>query len=148
MHRVTHQVHVGEGVGVIIAGGDVAMPPPDHHLKQVRGEAPRHDEQGDTVSGELRERLGNLFGSVNSYEGRPSDSQIGRMEMLEAELNAKRAEFEKTAGRVDDLNRILAKRDLEPIVVLTEEEWNERQEGMGGSGAVAEMASFVLSNLF
>ena len=107
-------------------------------------------EAGAGFSGgeQLREQLGNLFGDVNSYDGRPSDSQIGRMERLEAELDAKRVEFEATAEQVDDLNRILAKRDLEPMVVLTKEEWDKRQEGAGGSGAAAQAASFLLTGLF
>jgi photosystem II stability/assembly factor-like uncharacterized protein len=87
--------------------------------------------EGGLMSGreELRERLGGLFGEIVSYDGRPSDSQIERLEGLTAELAAKQAEFDADAAEIDGLNRTLAKRDLAPLVPLTREAWEERQEG-------------------
>ena len=95
--------------------------------------------KGGLMSGkeELRERLGNLFGEITNYDGRPSDSQIERLGGLAAELEAKQTEFETEAAKIDGLNRILAKRDLEPLVRLTREAWQKRQEGAGGSVDVA-----------
>jgi len=93
--------------------------------------------KGGLMSGkeELRERLGNLFGEITNYDGRPSDSQIERLAGLGAELAAKQAEFATETAKIDDLNRILAKRDLEPLAPLTREAWQERQEGTDGSKA-------------
>ena len=50
-------------------------------------------DEGGWISGkeQLRERLGNLYGAVTSYEGRPSASQLQRKEQLQAELAAARA---------------------------------------------------------
>jgi photosystem II stability/assembly factor-like uncharacterized protein len=102
--------------------------------------------EGSLISGreELRERLGNLFGEINSYDGRPSDSQLAQLADLGEEIDAKRVEFEDIAGRVDDLNRILGRRDLEPLVPLTREAWQRRQEGADGSGDLARVAASVL----
>jgi len=102
--------------------------------------------KGGWMSGkeELRERLGNLFGEITNYDGRPSDSQIERLAGLAAELDTKQAELETKAAKIDGLNRILDKRDLEPLERLTREAWQERQEGAGGSGDLASAMSWAL----
>ncbi len=93
---------------------------------------------------ELRERLGNLFGEIVSYDGRPSASQLQRAADLGAELEAKRGELEATAAAVEDLNRILTRRDLEPLAPLTREQWQARQAGSGGSADLGSRAMWGL----
>jgi hypothetical protein len=102
--------------------------------------------KGGLMSGreELRERLGNLFGEIVSYDGRPSDSQIERLEGLGAELAAKEAEFKTETAKIDGLNRTLAKKGLDPLVPLTREAWDERQEGAGGADDAASQAAWTL----
>lgn len=102
--------------------------------------------EGGWISGqeELRERLGTLYGDVSGYDGRPTDSQLERLARLQDELEAKQAEFEAEAAKVDRLNRILAKGDLEPLTVLTAEEWQKRQEGTGASASTATVISHGL----
>ena len=102
--------------------------------------------EGGWISGreELRERLGTLYGDISFYDGRPTDSQLERMASLQAELDAKEAEFEAIAKKVDSVNRILAKRDLEPLTRLTLDEWDEKQEGAGGSTSLAMAVSRTL----
>jgi photosystem II stability/assembly factor-like uncharacterized protein len=99
--------------------------------------------EGGLMSGkeELRERLGNLFGEIVSYDGRPSDSQIERLAGLGIELAAKQTEFDTETARIDGLNRTLAKRDLAPVVLLTREAWQKEQDGAGGSADVAFTAA-------
>jgi photosystem II stability/assembly factor-like uncharacterized protein len=52
--------------------------------------------EGGWLSGEeqLRERLGMLYGSVNSYDGRPTDSQITEMENIAKEIDRRAAAFD------------------------------------------------------
>lgn len=102
--------------------------------------------EGGWISGreELRERLGTLYGDISFYDGRPTDSQLERMATLRAELDAKETEFEAITRKVDSVNRILAKRDLEPLTSLTREEWDEQQEGAGGSTSLAMAVSRTL----
>jgi hypothetical protein len=102
--------------------------------------------EGGWISGqeELRERLGTLYGDVSGYDGRPTDSQLERMATLQAELKAKANEFEAIAKKVDSINRILAKRDLEPLTRLTQEEWQAQQEGTGGSSSLAGLVALGL----
>jgi hypothetical protein len=58
-------------------------------------------KQGEGISGEekLREELGTLYGNVNMHEGRPTSSQLTRMEVLEQQLAAATSAFEKAAKR-------------------------------------------------
>ncbi len=95
--------------------------------------------EGGWISGreELRERLGNLFGDINNFDGRPSDSQIERLERLEDELGERAADFERMTSDLEVLNRMLEKRDLEPLAVMTQEAWDRRQEGSAGNASFA-----------
>ena len=93
---------------------------------------------------ELRERLGNLFGEIVSYDGRPSDSQIERLTGLTAELAEKQTEFDAETAKIDGLNRTLAKKGLEPLEQLTREVWEERQEGSDGTPSMASKAKWSL----
>jgi photosystem II stability/assembly factor-like uncharacterized protein len=54
------------------------------------------------LSGEeqLRERLGMLYGSVNGFDGRPTQSQLKRMEMLGTELAQAHAQLESLKQRI------------------------------------------------
>jgi photosystem II stability/assembly factor-like uncharacterized protein len=96
-------------------------------------------KDGGWISGreELRERLGNLFGNISAYDGRPSDSQLQRLDGLEQELRSKQAEFDNRVQGLDTLNRILSKRGLEPLARLTEEQWQARQQGTAGTSTLA-----------
>ena len=85
--------------------------------------------RGEGISGEekLREELGMLYGNVNGYEGRPTASQLERMQILEKDLEAAAAHFEKAADKeLPSLNEALAERKLEPLRKLSEEEWRKR----------------------
>ena len=61
-----------------------------------------------------------------------------------AELAAKQTEFDAETAKIDGLNQTLAKRDLEPLVLLTHEAWQDRQEGSEGSSTMATRASWIL----
>ena len=71
------------------------------------------------LSGEekLREKLGGLYGAVVGYDGRPTSSQLQRMEGLEAELAEAEARFRDLtdADRLDSLG----------LTLLSREEWAE-----------------------
>jgi photosystem II stability/assembly factor-like uncharacterized protein len=106
--------------------------------------------EGGWISGreELRERLGTLYGDISFYDGRPTDSQLERMARLQGELDAKQGEFETAAKKIDDINRVLSRRDLDPLTRLTLEDWQEQQEGSGGSTSLAGLVSLGLMSGF
>lgn len=83
------------------------------------------------VSGEekLRENLGELYGGVNGYAGRPTESELGRMQVLEAELERAVQSFDQLVAerRIRDLNTRLERAGLEPLVLLTREAWETKR---------------------
>jgi photosystem II stability/assembly factor-like uncharacterized protein len=82
----------------------------------------------------LREKLGNVFGSINNYEGRPTGSQLEQAEQLEAQLKDKTAEFEELTGDpLDKLNAQLDKKKLDPIVMKSREAWESGDEESSSS---------------
>ena len=89
------------------------------------------------ISGDekLREKMGNLFGGVVSYDGRPTQSQLDRTVVLKGQLEAAQKSFAAlTTGKtLSQLNSQLEGKSLEPIAVLSREAWDEEQEKSGAS---------------
>jgi photosystem II stability/assembly factor-like uncharacterized protein len=89
-------------------------------------------QRGEGISGEekLREEIGMLYGNVNAYEGRPTQSQIDRMNVLEAELTSAFGRFDAVMAKdAAPLNAQLARKKIAPISRLTREEWEKRRPG-------------------
>jgi hypothetical protein len=83
------------------------------------------------ISGEekLREQLADLFGNVNFYDGRPTESQVTRMGLLGQELEDAYKAFQDRAQRdLAPINRGLRAKAVPPITPLTEEAWRSRQK--------------------
>ena len=94
-------------------------------------------KEGGAITGEvrLREYLAGssdesgLFGDVNSYEGRPTDSQVARAEVLGHQLEDVIHEFTELANQqLPELNRGLQAKQLTPIAMLSEEDWRKAHE--------------------
>ncbi|UCF20516.1 MAG: glycosyl hydrolase, partial [Gemmatimonadota bacterium] len=93
------------------------------------------------LSGEekLREELGELYGGVNGYEGRPTDSQLRRMDALAGRLRDAEERFGELTDdrRLDSLNSRLRREGLEPLQRASREEWKaERESGAGSRGGL------------
>jgi hypothetical protein len=70
------------------------------------------------ISGEekLREELGGLYSGVNGYEGRPTQSQLDRMAVLGAELQAAGRKLDAATDKeLPALEPLLRKAKLEPL---------------------------------
>ena len=75
-------------------------------------------KEGGAITGEerLREHLANLYGSVNGYEGRPSQTQVERSDAIARELADVNAEFEAWMKReMSGINAALTQKQLEEI---------------------------------
>ena len=91
-------------------------------------------KEGGMITGEerLREYLGALYGDVNSYDGRPTDSQLERADVLGRELDDVVKEFNRlTTQRLPAINRGLQARHLAAIRVLTELDWRKANPSGG-----------------
>ena len=76
--------------------------------------------EGGMITGEerLREYLLGLYGSVNGYEGRPSETQVARTSAIGRELGDVATEFNAwVAAQVAPLNAMLKARKLAPLAV-------------------------------
>jgi hypothetical protein len=85
--------------------------------------------EGGFLSGEeqLREKLGGLYGGVNSYDGRPTKSQLEQVKVLSGDLDRSAARLEAIAkGELAAINKALAARKLDPVTPKTFEEWKKK----------------------
>ncbi len=75
-------------------------------------------KEGGAITGEerLREYLTGLYGDVNRYDGRPTDSQVARAEALGRDLDDVIREWNTLTGReLAPLNEKLAAKKLDPL---------------------------------
>jgi sugar-specific transcriptional regulator TrmB len=99
-------------------------------------------KEGGAITGEerIRELLGQLYGSVNNYEGRPTEYQAARAESLGHELEDVIGDFQKlTQKELVTINAGLKKNKQEAIPVLAETEWHKNRESGSGPGSGAGM---------
>jgi photosystem II stability/assembly factor-like uncharacterized protein len=87
-------------------------------------------KEGGMITGEkkLREYLGELYGAVNGYSGRPTQSQIESTTVLQKKLDEAGAQFQSiTTSQVPPLNTALRGKNLEPLKVTSREDWDKKQ---------------------
>jgi hypothetical protein len=83
-------------------------------------------KEGGMITGEerLRENLADLYGNIVFYDGRPSQTQLERADALARELADVTREFDAWATReLAGLNTALTRKRLEPIPMLTRQQW-------------------------
>ena len=87
-------------------------------------------QEGGQITGEekLREKLGRLYGAVNGYEGRPTNSQLRFADVLAAQLADTRKQFESLAHKdLSPINGSLGARRIDPVKPLTRDDWQKKQ---------------------
>ncbi len=88
-------------------------------------------KEGGMITGEkkLREHLGELYGAVNAYSGRPTESQVENTSVLQKKLEEAGAQFKSIAtAQVPSLNSALLGKNLEPLKVTSREDWDKKQK--------------------
>jgi hypothetical protein len=71
-----------------------------------------------------------LYGDLTSYDGRPADYQVARIDSLREELGDVEAEFEALLGKeLPGVNRALTKKKLQTIEPLTRKDWDAANSG-------------------
>jgi len=86
-------------------------------------------KEGGAITGEerLREFLADLYGSVVGYEGSPSQTQVQRADALARELAEVVKSFDTWVTKeLPAVNSGITKERLEPVKLLTREEWEKR----------------------
>jgi len=86
-------------------------------------------KEGGMITGEerLRENLADLYGNVIFYDGRPSQTQVERTDVIARELADVVRDFDAwSAKELGGLNTALGTKQLEPVRVLTREQWEAK----------------------
>lgn len=107
-------------------------------LEEFRGSLVSTSESG-WLSGDekLRENLGNLFGELVRYEGRPASSQLTRKNLLVAEFEDAESKIEAYLdAELGTLNALLEKRGADPLSRKTREAWEAEENAQGGGTAL------------
>jgi len=89
-------------------------------------------KEGGAITGEerIREHLGELYGDLNQYEGRPTNEQVARADSLGRELEDVITDFRKmTDAELPAINSGLTKRKLAVISVFSESDWQQPHAG-------------------
>jgi len=74
----------------------------------------------------LREQIGEVYGEVIRYGGRPTQSQMDRATVLEQDVAKADQSFVETSANLDKLNESLKTQKLDPIRKLSKEEYDKR----------------------
>jgi photosystem II stability/assembly factor-like uncharacterized protein len=86
----------------------------------------------------LREKLGNLFGGIVGYDGRPTQSQLDRTAVLGGQLDAAEASFaDLTGDELAALNSQLEGKGLEPVRLKSREEWESDADASASATSVS-----------
>jgi hypothetical protein len=147
--------HMIWAVDSIVSVRDTAL----SNVAQVEGQSKIHSElvglaeaadtirkkivatkEGGAITGEerLREYLGDLYGDVSRWEGRPTDEQVARAEVMKRQLDDVVAEFNKlTQEQLPEINAQLEARKLKKIDVPSEEERQKTALEAGSARATA-----------
>jgi photosystem II stability/assembly factor-like uncharacterized protein len=155
IEHMTWAVAAIEGVRDAASARAVKLPEKDPLRKQLQDLGAKCEElrsrivatkEGGMITGEerIREHLGQLYGTVNGYEGRPAEYQAGRSESLARELQDVIDEFQKlTQKELPGINAGLKRKKAEEISVLAEADWQERRAAEGSAGASAGTRFFA-----
>ena len=82
------------------------------------------------ITGEkkLREHLGELYGAVNGYSGRPTQSQVESTTDMQKKLDAASEQFKAIAtSQIPPLNSALEGKKLDPLKATSREDWDKKQ---------------------
>ena len=88
-------------------------------------------KEGGMITGELklREHLGELYGGVNQYSGRPTQSQIESVGVLGKQLEEAGTRFQAISTlEVPRISTALQGQKLEPLKAMSREDWDKKQK--------------------
>jgi photosystem II stability/assembly factor-like uncharacterized protein len=101
-------------------------------LNTLRGELSAQREGWLTGEEKLRERLGALYGAVNIYDGRPTQSMMDNLKLMEKELADGTLRLQGIFNKnLSAVNAALTKSKVETISTLTREAWDAGQTAGG-----------------
>jgi photosystem II stability/assembly factor-like uncharacterized protein len=87
-------------------------------------------KEGGMITGELklREHMGDLYGAVNGYSGRPTQSQIDRTTVIQKQLDDAGVRLQSVTTSLAPLNTALQGKSLQPLKAMSREDWDKKQQ--------------------
>ncbi|MGA9355268.1 MAG: glycosyl hydrolase [Terriglobales bacterium] len=88
-------------------------------------------KEGGMITGEekLREHLGDLYGAINGYSGRPTQSEIERATVIEKQLDDAGAKLKSISSTsLTPVNSALQGKSQKPINAMSREDWDKKQK--------------------
>lgn len=88
-------------------------------------------KEGGMITGEkkLREHIGELYGAVNGYSGRPTQSEVESTTTWQKKLDEAGTQFQSiTKAQLPDLNSSLQSNKQEPLKATPREDWDKKQK--------------------
>jgi len=88
-------------------------------------------KEGGMITGEkkLREHMGELYGAVNGYSGRPTQSQIESTAVLVKQLDDAGAKFKSVATNdLAPVNTALQANQQQPLTATSRDDWDKKQK--------------------
>ncbi|MBO6795376.1 MAG: hypothetical protein JJ895_15825 [Balneolaceae bacterium] len=100
-------------------------------LDEIHKELVATQTGGITGEEKLRERISNIYGSIVNYQGRPTETQVAALELMNNEVLSNKSEVERLFESdlfTVQIQQMLADSGKEPIVLLSREEFFEEDE--------------------
>jgi hypothetical protein len=88
-------------------------------------------KEGGMITGEkkLREHLGELYGGVNGFSGRPTQSQVESTSLYQKKLDDATSQYQSlTASALPSVNGALQAKSMEPLKAMSREDWEKKQK--------------------
>jgi len=88
-------------------------------------------KEGGMITGELklREHMGELYGAINGFSGRPTQSQIEGTSVLRKQLEDAGAKFQSiTTSELPPVNTALQGKSLESLKAMSRADWDKKQQ--------------------
>jgi len=138
LNEMSFAVERINGVRLALEARAAKLPANDPLAAQLRTAAKQVDElrrkvvatkEGGAITGEerLRENLADLYGNVNGYEGRPSQTQVDRADAIARELGDVVRDFDTwLAKELAGINSALSGKGLEPITPVARADWEKK----------------------
>ncbi len=98
-------------------------------MKEIHGHLVETKAEGMFTEEQLRQKIAAVYGGVVNYLGRPTNSQIERLKVLEKEMESYRDQYEEIFNtRVGKINLYLEKKGFKPIRPVTRKEFDQEKE--------------------
>jgi photosystem II stability/assembly factor-like uncharacterized protein len=100
-------------------------------LDEIHKELVATQTGGITGEEKLRERISNIYGSIVNYQGRPTQTQVGALDVLSSEVEMHSEEVDELLASTllnDVIQASLAEAGKEPITFLSKEAFFEDDE--------------------